>query len=158
MEFSRQEYCSGLPFPSPGILPDPGIKPGSPTLLADSLPSEPPRKLKNLASVSCSVMSCVIPWTVECQAPLSMDFPWTLGIIGMGCHFLLQGIFSTQGMNQCLLCQLHWGWILYRLSHLGSPCNSFVQKWNRKWDITSERKLRTQIYLKRHLGNILESD
>ena len=32
MEFSRQEYCSGLPFPFPGELPDPGIKPGSPAL------------------------------------------------------------------------------------------------------------------------------
>ena len=41
MEFSRQEYWSGLPFPSPGDLPDPGIKPGSPTLQADALPSEP---------------------------------------------------------------------------------------------------------------------
>ena len=42
LEFSRQEYWSGLPFPSPGDLPDPGIKPGSPALQADSLPSEPP--------------------------------------------------------------------------------------------------------------------
>ena len=41
MEFSRQEYWSGLPFPSPGDLPDPGIEPGSPTLRADALPSEP---------------------------------------------------------------------------------------------------------------------
>ena len=40
MEFSRQEYWSGLPCPSPGDLPDPGIEPGSPTLQADSLPSE----------------------------------------------------------------------------------------------------------------------
>ena len=38
--FSRQEYGSGLPFPSPGDLPDPGIKPGSPALQADSLPTE----------------------------------------------------------------------------------------------------------------------
>ena len=37
---SRQEYWNGLPFPSPGDLPDPGIKPGSPTLQADALPSE----------------------------------------------------------------------------------------------------------------------
>ena len=37
---SRQEYWSGLPFPSPGDLPDPGIKPGSPALQADSSPSE----------------------------------------------------------------------------------------------------------------------
>ena len=43
MEFSRQEYWSGLPFPSPGDLPDPGIEPGSPALQADSLPSEPPQ-------------------------------------------------------------------------------------------------------------------
>ena len=44
MGFSRQEYWSGLPFPSPGDLPDPGIEPGSPTLQADALPSEPPSK------------------------------------------------------------------------------------------------------------------
>ena len=37
MKFSRQEYCSGLPFPSPGDLPDPEIKPGSPALQADDL-------------------------------------------------------------------------------------------------------------------------
>ena len=42
MEFSRQEYWSGVPFPSPGDLPDPGIEPGSPALQADALPSEPP--------------------------------------------------------------------------------------------------------------------
>ena len=40
MGFSRQEYWSGLPFPSPGDLPDPGIKPGSPALQVDSLPFE----------------------------------------------------------------------------------------------------------------------
>ena len=40
MEFSRHEYWSGLPFPSPVDLPDPGIKPGSPTLQADTLLSE----------------------------------------------------------------------------------------------------------------------
>ena len=42
MEFSRQEYGSGLPFPSPGDLPDPGIEPRSPALQADALPSELP--------------------------------------------------------------------------------------------------------------------
>ena len=44
MGFSRQQYWSGLPFPSPGDLPDPGIEPGSPALQADSLLSEPPGK------------------------------------------------------------------------------------------------------------------
>ena len=46
MEFSRQGYWNGLPFPSPGDLPDPGIEPGSPALQADTLPSEPPGKPK----------------------------------------------------------------------------------------------------------------
>ena len=44
MGFSRQEYWKGLPFPSPGNLLDPGIKPRSLALQADSLPSEPPGK------------------------------------------------------------------------------------------------------------------
>ena len=44
MEFSRPEYWSGLPFPSPGDLPNPGIEPRSPTLQADSLPAEPQGK------------------------------------------------------------------------------------------------------------------
>ena len=44
MGFSRQECWSGLPFPSPGNLPDPGIEPRSPALQADALPSEPPGK------------------------------------------------------------------------------------------------------------------
>ena len=44
MAFSRQEYWSGLPFPSPGDLPDPRIEPGSPTWQAGSLPLAPPAK------------------------------------------------------------------------------------------------------------------
>ena len=46
MEFSRQDYWGGLPFPSPGDLPDPGIKPRLPTLQTDALLSKPPGKLK----------------------------------------------------------------------------------------------------------------
>ena len=42
--FSRQEYWSGVPFPLPGDLPDPGIEPRSPMLKADALTSEPPGK------------------------------------------------------------------------------------------------------------------
>ena len=48
MEFSRQEYWSGLPFSSPGDLPDPGIEPRSPALQADSLLSKPTCKLKGI--------------------------------------------------------------------------------------------------------------
>ena len=49
MEFSRQQYWSGLPFPSPGYLPDPGIEPRSPALQADALLSEPPGRVKFIA-------------------------------------------------------------------------------------------------------------
>ena len=52
--FSRQEYWSGLPFPSPGDLPNPGIKPGSPVLQTDALPSEPLGKPLLLLS-TCTV-------------------------------------------------------------------------------------------------------
>ena len=48
MGFSRQKYWSGLSFPSPGDLPDPGIELQSPTLQADSLPTESPRLLCDL--------------------------------------------------------------------------------------------------------------
>ena len=48
MDFSRQEYWSGLPCLLPGDLPDPGVKPGSRALQADSSPSEPPGKLHYL--------------------------------------------------------------------------------------------------------------
>ena len=54
VEFSRREYWSGLPFPSPGDLPDPGIKPRSPSLQADALRSEPPLWGKPL-TVVCKV-------------------------------------------------------------------------------------------------------
>ena len=60
MGFSRQEYWSGLPFPSPGDLPDPGIEPRSPRLQADALTSEPPGKQ----------ILAVIPHVVQYQAIL----------------------------------------------------------------------------------------
>ena len=49
MEFSREEYCSGLPFPSPGDLPNSEIEPGSLALQTDSLPSAPPGKPSQLS-------------------------------------------------------------------------------------------------------------
>ena len=52
VELPRQEYWSGLPFPFPGDLPDPGIKPGSPALQADSLWSESPGKFSRCCRMS----------------------------------------------------------------------------------------------------------
>ena len=48
MEFSRQEYWTELPFPTPGVLPETGIEPGSSAMQADSLPSEPTGKSQNM--------------------------------------------------------------------------------------------------------------
>ena len=71
MEFSRQAYWSGLPFPSPGDLPDPGIEPGFPALRADTLPYEPagnPRTppciywIRTSVSEWSSVMCFHKPW------------------------------------------------------------------------------------------------
>ena len=59
MGFPRQEYWSGLPFPSPGDLADPGIKPRSPALWTDAFPSEPPGKL--MLSCFSRVRLCVTP-------------------------------------------------------------------------------------------------
>ena len=77
MQFSRQEYWSGLLFPSSGDLPDPRIEPRSPVLQAGSLPSEPPGKSVNLRSEVKSlshVQLFATPWTVAYQAPRSMEF------------------------------------------------------------------------------------
>ena len=58
MGFPRQEYWSGLSFPSPGDLPDSGIEPSSPTLQADSLPSEPPGNPLRHYSTCQLILSC----------------------------------------------------------------------------------------------------
>ena len=63
-----------------------------------------PKTLTVLSLFSC-VQLCVTPWTVAHQAP-PWDFPGKS--TGVGCHFLLQGIFLTQGLNPDLLHLLHW--------------------------------------------------
>ena len=67
MGFSKQEYWSGLPFPSPGDLPDPGIKPRSPALQADSLPSEPPGK-------PMTILDPLIFWVVRSTLARELSF------------------------------------------------------------------------------------
>ena len=77
MGFSRQEYRSGLPFPSPEDLPDPAIEPGSPALQADSSPAEPQGKpISKESEVKSLSRVCLFStlWTVAHQAPPSMGF------------------------------------------------------------------------------------
>ena len=82
MGFSRQEYWRGLPFPSPGDLPDPGIEPRSPALQADALTSEPPGKPKS------NFTNCRM---------------WLGGIWG---DQLCQTSHSTDGKTEALRCSL----------------------------------------------------
>ena len=81
MRFSRQGYWSGLPFPSPGDLPNPGIEPRSPALQEDSLLSELQGK------------------PLYFFEPLFLEGGKTTGV---GCHSLLQEIFPTQELNSGL--------------------------------------------------------
>ena len=76
MGFSRQEYWSGLPFTSPGDLPDPGNEPGSPTLQADSLPSEPPGKPLRQSRVQtlALTLNCWVVTLVKLLHSLSLSF------------------------------------------------------------------------------------
>ena len=96
MEFSRQEYRSGLRFPSPGDLPNPGIEPRSPALQADTLPSEPPGKLKRRGEKS-RIMS------------------WYLEDSGEG-HWVLHG----QALKEMSI----WVWERLSLSLKETPCRT----------------------------------
>jgi len=71
MEFFSQEYWNGLPFPSPWDLPNLGIKPRSPALQADSLPSESPGNPKNTGVGSLSLLQRIFPTQESNQGLLS---------------------------------------------------------------------------------------
>ena len=75
MEFSRQEYCTGLPFPSPGFLHHPGIEPRSSALQANSLPSEPPCYLYAFFIEMLFQVFCSCPHWIVCFLIVeSLDF------------------------------------------------------------------------------------
>ena len=77
MRFSRQEYWTGLPFSSPGDLPDPGIEPKCPTLQAEALTSEPPGKPKP-PSCPLTAHKNLFPFNIE---SLGLNFPTLFQII-----------------------------------------------------------------------------
>ena len=103
MEFSKQEYWDGLPCPSPGDFPDPGIEPAYLTYLALAGGFFTPE------SESCSVMS-------DSLRPNGLYSPWDSPgqNTGVGCLSLLQAIFPIQGSDPG---RPHYRQILYQLSH-----------------------------------------
>ena len=125
MGFCRQEYWSGLPFPTPGDLPNPEIKPASPVLPvlpAESLLAEPPGKPRSFLCThkkKMHVQSCLTlcdpPWTVACQAAVSMEISrqeyWR------GLSFPSPGGRPDPGIEPSLP---HDRQMLYHLSHQAS--------------------------------------
>ena len=89
MEFSRQKYWSGLPFSSPGNLPNPGIEPRSSTLQADSLQSEPPGKPNKLLTDSLTYFSAYISVLCSCFSFYLEVLPTSLNK-----HLLISRLYS----------------------------------------------------------------
>ena len=106
MGFSRQEYWSGLPFPSPGDLPDPGIEPRSPTLQADALTSEPPGKVVVFSNLRLSHVSFLLSsfFAVLVSSTLGfLSFPlcWVFFVLRFHCKS-----FPQVGLLLCLASSL----------------------------------------------------
>ena len=113
--FPRQEYWSGLSFPSAGNIPDPGIEPGSPALL----------EWAAVPSSRGSSKPGIQPRSPTLQANSSLsEPPGKLKNTGVGSLSLLQGIFLTQEHNWGLP---HCRQILYQLSYQGNPGTWHIQ-------------------------------
>ena len=125
MSFPQQEYWTGIPFPSPD-LSDPGTEPASPALPGRFF------TLNHLGSHRCiykvkvkslsRVQLFATPCTVLSGSSVHGIFPGNSS--GVDCHFLLQGIFPTQGLNLGLP---HYRQTLYCLSHQGSPTREILK-------------------------------
>jgi len=93
-----------------------------------SFPYDPPCNLPIPAHESVShpvVSDSATPWTIACQAPLTMEFSRQEYLPGLGCHFLFQGIFPTQGLNPGLPCCRQ---TLYHLHHLDKKMKTLQEE------------------------------
>ena len=110
MGFSRQEYWSGMPCPSPGDLPNPGIKPRSPTLQVDSLPPEPQGKPKHTGIGSLSLLQGNFP---------SQESNWRL----LHCRQILYQL-SYQESTRLLYVPTHKLWVMHLVpNHIKGTCH-----------------------------------
>ena len=131
MGFSRQGYKSGLPFSSPGDLPDPGIEPGSPALHADSLLSEPPGKLPNKAKVDVfPKLSCVFddPADVGNLISGSAFSKFRLNTWKFMIHVLLKrGLVNFEYYFASVWDECNWAvvWAFFGIA--------FLMDWNENW-------------------------
>ena len=117
MEFPRQGYWNGLPFPSPGDLPNPGTEPGSPALHADSLPIEPPGKpehcllliLNNL--IAQKILKILWYFTVcillECQKVKHSSISNSIQH-GLVTYIYIVGPISFHSIVLKFICRIEW--------------------------------------------------
>ena len=91
MEFSRPEYWSGQPFPSPGDLPNPGIEPRSPSLQADSLPAEP-QGMPSIIAISFKLVLLFHLWASYLHISLfsTQQSAWSVKTLARLWHFFPQ--------------------------------------------------------------------
>ena len=137
MGFSRQEYWSALPFPPPGHLPHLGIKLGSPTLQADSLPGNLPHCRHHQGSPK------VRKWLVAQWCPTLRD-PMDCSPPGSSVHGILQARLHAKCLTfSCHICSLS----LEFSFHFTNPSNESV----RKLSITTTEKNQLRLNNKRHL-------
>ena len=128
MEFSSPQYWNGLPFPSPGDLPNPGIKPRSPALQGDSLPAEPQGKHLSVLNLS------------EINFPFSFYFNWrliTLQYCSGFCHTLTWNRYVCTCVPHPELPH-HLTPHPISQSHLSAPALSTLSHaWNLDWQSVS---------------------
>ena len=146
MKFSRTEYCSGYPFPSPGNPPNPGIKPRSPTLQVDSLPAEPWGKPKNTGVGSLSLSQ---------QIFLTQEQNWGLLHHRQMCPTLWNPMnYSVHGILQARILE----WIAVPFSRASSQPKDSIQvsliagRFFTSWATTESLKAR--VSYKRRTHNI----
>ena len=137
LEFSRQEYWSGLPFPSPEDLPDPGIEPGAPVLQVDSLPSEPlgkpPGKEDSVSSVHLNFLGNSLKiYKINISISLPVQYcvdpcrvPWSQQLCAqVSCLAADPGLslLACSGHHSLSLCSPLAAWVAF--SH-GEPFGGF---------------------------------
>ena len=121
MGFSRQEYWSGLSFPSPGDLPDPGIEPRSPELEADTLTSEPTGKPKVSIGVSIGVWLCLWAFYFVSLIYISVFVP--VPYCRDDCGFVVEPeVMKVDSSNSILLSQDCFGYLSYFFFNFHTNC------------------------------------
>ena len=129
MGFSRQEYWSGLPFPSPGDLPDPGIEPRSPALRGDALPSEPPGKSchtqKSTKTINQNVCSSQTVGTFYQDVSLTVCIPLIKLTYNGLPHYFFGTVLRARWETVFQVKILQLAWIKFAVPFLDWPLTNF---------------------------------